>query len=556
MQKTGSCLRRALLSAALAVTVLLSGCSGGTADVSRAPDIEPEPEVVEAIPEAFRPVLGLTTDAEYHYDDDRETIVNSMVSELPGADAATRDEYPALSEALDRFREAAHSNAVEAYHEREGVLPDVLDAGDAVQTLGGEVHSMVRRADAKAVSIVNYWWDYSGGAHMSYGYGAVNFDTVSGAEITLEDLLTDEGKLTINSRIGEELDALYTELSTGGMVADYLWDDYTFSIEPDGVTFWFNPYEIAAYSEGALTAKLYFDRDADMLKPDYRGDNDAWFVEIGTEIPYRFGGHSVEAWNIPDSDYPDSGWYSGFGLEFDAPEGSNRWIDRLTSSTADSEWTVPEGRNIVLDQNGGFEAHFYYARIPAGDYVVATMTMENDASTVMVYRADGARVGEMSLTGPDSFTYPEPPADVDAVDDWSLYDSYHVALTNPENVSLTTRFYQFGTWGGTGTYSLTPTGFQLSGKLLYNAGEYVLTLKQDLTVTPRAADDWTVSTDGEATLPAGTEVELVATDRESTYFRAPDNTVFALAYDTPDEYPPTVDGVPEDELFDGLLYAG
>ena len=554
MQKTGNSLRRALLSAALAVTVLLSGCGGGTADVSRAPDIEPAPEPeVEEIPEAFRPVLGLTTDMQYHYDDEHETIVNSMVTELPGADAATRESYPELSEALDRFREAAHSNALDAYQEREGVLPDVLDAGDAVQTLGGEVHSMVRRADAKAVSIVNYWWDYSGGAHMSYGYGAVNFDTSTGAEITLEDLLTDEGKITINSRIGEELDALYTELAPGGMVADYLLDDYTFSIEPDGVTFWFNPYEIAAYSEGALTAKLYFDRDADMLKSDYRGDNDAWFVEIGTEIPYRFGGHSVEAWDIPDSDSPDSGWYSGFGLEFDAPEGSNRWIDRLTSSTADSEWTVPEGRNIVLDQNGGFEAHFYYARIPAGDYVVATLTMENDASTVMVYRADGARVGEMSLTGPGSFTYPEPPADVD---DWSLYDSYHVALTNPNETTLLTRFYQFGTWGGSGTYSLTPTGFQLSGKLLYNAGEYVLTLKQDLTVTRRAADDWTVSTGEEVTLPAGTAVELVATDGESTYFRAPDNVVFALAHDIPDEYPPTVDGVPENELFDGLLYAG
>ncbi|MBR4211785.1 MAG: DUF3298 domain-containing protein, partial [Oscillibacter sp.] len=486
MQKTGNYLRRALLSAALAVTVLLSGCGGGTADVSRAPDIEPAPEPeVEEIPEAFRPVLGLTTDMEYHYDDDRDAIVNSMVTELPGADAATRDEYPALSEALDRFREAAHSNALDAYQEREGVLPDVLDAGDAIQSLGGEVRSMVRRADAKAVSIVNYWWDYSGGAYMSYGYGAVNFDTVSGAEIALEDLLTDEGKITINSRIGEELDALYTELSPGGMVADYLWDDYTFSIEPDGVTFWFNPYEIAAYSEGALTAKLYFDRDSDILKPDYRGDNDAWFVEIGTEIPYRFGGHSVEAWNISYGDDPDIDWYSGFGLEFDAPEGANRWIDRLTSAGADTEWTVPEGRTIVLDQNGDFEAHFYYAHIPAGDYVVALLTMEDDVDSVTVYRADGGRVSEMSLTGPGGFMYPEPPDDFEAVDDWSLYDSYHVALTNPNDVTLVTRFYQFGTWGGSGTYSLTPTGFQLSGKLLYNAGEYVLTLKQDLTVTRR-----------------------------------------------------------------------
>lgn len=563
-----------LLSAALTVSVMLSACGSGSTttqspDKSLSPEVTDAPEPLETTdaPEpvevAPRPVLGLTYDSDYHYDEDRREVVNSMEVRLPGVDTATRTEYPALADALDRFRETALSNAKAAYQEREAALPDI----DAVQALGGKVQSMVHRADAKAVSIVNYWWDYSGGAHASYGYGAANFDTATGAEITLDDLLTDEGKLTINARLGQELDALYTELAPGDMIADYLLDDYTFSLEPDGVTFWFNPYEIASYADGALTAKLYFDRDADILQSAYKGQDEAWFVEIGTETPYRFASgdafRSVEAWNITQPEYPD--WYSGFGVEFDAPEGSDRWADRITSADETTDWISPDGRKVVLDRTGFFEADFYYAHIPAGDYVVADLAMEDDGSEIIVYRADGAPVQTMEMTSPTAFTYPEPPANTTEIN-WENYHGYALSLTDPENTPLSTRFDLFGTWHGTAMYQLTPDGFQLMQDLLYNPGEYVLTLKQDLTVTRHAADYWPLSMEEDFTLPAGTKVQLMAADTSNAvYFRVLESSaeftqnidfIFALTYDPSDDWSRTVNGVEELELFDGLMYAG
>lgn len=557
-----------LLSAALTASVLLSACGGGST-ASQTPDksLPPEaaeitdtPEPVETAP---RPVLGLAYDNDYHYDDARREIVNSMETELPGADAATRAEYPELADALDNFRDTALGSAKAAYQEREAALPDI----DASQTLSGKVRSMIRRADAKAVSFVNYWWDYSGGAHGNYGYGAANFDTAAGTEITLDDLLTDEGKLTINARLGQELDALYTEITPGYMLADYLLDDYTFSLEPDGVTFWFNPYEIASYADGVLSAKLYFDRDADMLKPDYKGEDEAWFVEIGTETPYRFASgdafRTVEAWSVILQDYSD--WYSGFGIEFDAPEDSSRWAERITLEDEETDWMAPEERNIILDRTGHLSATFYYTHIPAGDYVLADLAMEDDGSEIIVYRADGTLVQTLYMTGPTGFTYPELPENTDDID-WSDYDSYRRALTDPYDTPLSTRFDLFGTWTGVGTYSLTADGFQLIGDLLYHQGEYVLTLNQDLTVTRRAADNWFVSTDEDFTLPAGTHIQLLAVDEaENVYFRAVEapeaftedvDFVFALCYNTPDEWPRTINGVEEYEILDGLSYAG
>ncbi|MBQ9521606.1 MAG: DUF3298 domain-containing protein [Oscillospiraceae bacterium] len=557
-----------LLSAALTVSVLLSGCGGGS-NTNKAPDKSLSPELTETtdtpepVETAPRPVLGLTYDNDYHYDDARGEIVNSMQTELPGADAATRAEYPELSDALDRFRETALASAKAAYQEREAALPDI----DAVQALGGQVRSMIRRADAQAVSFVNYWWDYSGGAHGNYGYGAANFDTATGTEITLDNLLTDEGRLTINSRLGQELDALYTELTPGGMIADYLLDDYTFSLEPDGVTFWFNPYEIASYADGVLSAKLYFDRDADILKSDYKGQEEAWFVELGTETPYRFASgdafRTVEAWNIIERDSTD--WYSGFGVEFDAPEDSNRWAERITSADDETDWMAPEERNIILDRTGYFDAKFYYAHIPEGDYVTAVLSMENDVTETIVYRADGAFVQTLDMTGPESFMYPELPQNTDDID-WSQYNSYHLSLTDPYDTPLGTRFYLFGTWTGVGAYCLTADGFQPVGDLLYHTGEYVLTLKQDLTVTRCSFDDSFVSTEEDFTLPAGTNIQLLAVDgAENVYFRAVEapetftedvDFVFALCYNNPDEWPRTVDGVEETDIFDGLMYAG
>ena len=556
-----------LLSAALTVSVLLSACGGGstttqTPDKSLSPEVTDDPEPLETAP---RPVLGLTYDNDYHYDEDRREVVNSMEVRLPGVDAATRAEYPELADALDEFRDTALGSAKAAYQEREAALPDI----DAAQTLSGTVRSMIRRADAKAVSVLNYWRDYSGGAHESYGYGAANFDTASGEEITLDDLLTDAGRLTINARLGQELDALYTEIAPGYMLADYLTDDYTFSLEPDGVTFWFNPYEIASYADGVLSAKLYFDRDADMLKPDYKGQDEAWFVEIGTEAPYRFASgdafRTVEAWDIVQADYPD--WYGGFAFEFDAPEGSDRWADRITSADETTDWISPDGRNVVLDRTDFFEADFYYAHIPAGDYVVADLAMIDDGSEIIVYRADGAPVQTMEMSTPESFTYPEPPANTTEIN-WEDYDSYALSLTDPNATPLSTRFDLFGTWRGSGMYQLTPDGFQLisTWDLLYNPGEYVLTLKQDLTVTRRASDYWPLSMEEDFTLPAGTKVQLMAADTsQSAYFRVLESSaeftqnidfIFALTYDPSDDWSRTVNGVEESEIFDGLMYAG
>ena len=541
MEHTRKKIYAGLLSALLALS-LLTGCGGGNQSGGDAGKSQPDadtPEVTdeqrdiderevteEQFPDVLPPVIGLTTDSYTHYDDDLNALVNSMETELPGADADTHANWPKLAAALDRFRENAHDKALQSYQEREDTLPEFIELGGNGGDYGlyGETHSIIRRADAKAVSVVNVLSEYIGGTHVNYGYDAANFDAATGEEIALESLLTDEGAETLNARIGQELDALYPDLAPGGEVAEYAPEDYAFSIEPDGVTFWFYPGKIAGFAYGLLTVKLHFIRDNDILNDTYDNADSAWFVELG-ENAYRFTAangsiENVEPWNMV---------------------------------------------NMAADSDDYFGADVFYARIPHGDYVVVILDMGEGNHDIFVYRSNGELVQRLERTSPETFFYPELPEEEGDID-WDDYDLYHSSLTNPDDTRLYTYSGLFGSWNAGGSYRLTDSGFQLQQELLYGNG-FTLTFMQDFTVTRCDPDNWLNVTDEEITIPAGTEVNVVAVNPEQTaaYFRVPDaaqltnddkELIFPLSYDNGDEWPQTVNGIDENDLFDGLQYAG
>lgn len=170
-----------LLSALLALS-LLTGCGGGNqtngdvsesqsnGDTHRNSPGGPIPE-----PDTPPPVIGLTSDWDSHYDDDLNATVNSMGTLLPGADAETRENYPELAAALDRFREDAYNTALEDYQAREEELPEFIEMGGNGDTyLYGQTSVLIRRADAKAVSLVTLYAEYVGGPHVNYSYGATH----------------------------------------------------------------------------------------------------------------------------------------------------------------------------------------------------------------------------------------------------------------------------------------------------------------------------------------------------------------------------------------------
>ena len=95
-------------------------------------------------------------------------------------------------------------------------------------------------------------------------------------------------------------------------------------------------------------------------------------------------------------------------------------------------------------------------------------------------------------------------------------------------------------------------GFEIDGTFAYALSGVVLTALQDIDVI-------TYPDGVSATIPSGTELSIdLVYDYSDTVIVKDRNTgeEYYLSYDSRDDYPRTVNGIPEDELLSGIMYAG
>jgi len=104
--------------------------------------------------------------------------------------------------------------------------------------------------------------DYTNGsgAHGMYGWQGVNYNTLTGTEISLSSVIKDKSALL--EAICRELRQRYPQSRFDDLeeilritAAE---DKLNWTLDPRGITFYFNPYEIASYAEGLLTATILF----------------------------------------------------------------------------------------------------------------------------------------------------------------------------------------------------------------------------------------------------------------------------------------------------------
>lgn len=99
---------------------------------------------------------------------------------------------------------------------------------------------------------------YMGGAHPMYLSESFNFDMTTGREILLSDIIKDGSAAAITAMIKKVLEA--NEIEYWESDEFTLWN---YTIEPEGICFWFNRYEIAPYIYGCPSATLSWEQ----LKP-------------------------------------------------------------------------------------------------------------------------------------------------------------------------------------------------------------------------------------------------------------------------------------------------
>lgn len=139
--------------------------------------------------------------------------------------------------------------------------------------LNGSV--LLNRKGVLTVSISTQ--SYTGGAHGSYGTRYFVFDVLSGKRLSVGDLFVSG----FEDRLNRLIDSRYRQMKglseterldgeKGQLFENVIRFTDNVALTPEGVTFFYNNYEIAAYVYGPTEITLPYSDVADILKPEFR----------------------------------------------------------------------------------------------------------------------------------------------------------------------------------------------------------------------------------------------------------------------------------------------
>ena len=142
----------------------------------------------------------------------------------------------------------------------------------------------IRRADTMAVSLLEYSVNYEGGVHGMSGVRGRNFDSKTGRELALPDVCPDLPKLAevIRTQLCREYPNA-SFVANGAETVNLLMGagNIAWTLDPTGVSFYFNPYLIGSYSEGIFSTTVLFDEHQYCRAPK------AYCMELRPYIPAR-----------------------------------------------------------------------------------------------------------------------------------------------------------------------------------------------------------------------------------------------------------------------------
>jgi len=122
---------------------------------------------------------------------------------------------------------------------------------------------IVRNSD-NLLTLEHSVYSYTGGAHGNSYDLFYNIDIETGELIKLNDIITDT--TAIKDLLWERLVKRDIPLLVG---KDDFYITGNFDLSRDAITFVYNQYEVAPYSEGTIEITLYFDRISKYLKTSY-----------------------------------------------------------------------------------------------------------------------------------------------------------------------------------------------------------------------------------------------------------------------------------------------
>lgn len=464
-------------------------------------------------------ILELYEDEEWYYGENAENCyVQFNTIYLSEEDSV---KYPRLNEALNTMNYAEMDTAAVVAAELDEMSEAFPEEASVYLPLYEERTLFNKRADTIAVSFMQGICNYSGGAHPNYYYKGINFDTETGEEIELSEVIRDYDRLPqiFQEKLEEKYpDTYFFEENLEEYFNGYECENYEWTLGYDGITFYFSPYEIASFADGLLTATITFEEDKELFEEKYMA------------VPKDY---AVSVSYVED-------------VYVDADDDNTR--DDLLKMRKTSENCLQiEVNGYTFDYEIGeyvFEVDKYLVNANGKDYMWLCAVGEGRYSNICslcfdeegihaTYTYDVSFVNENVVCGK-------------MTDGTPVYTSAEMIFTNPDEFEMETIVDVLGTLIGKKTYCVEDYwGVPESREEYYllTDCENVLTLKKNLEV---------MIDDEYETINSGEELSYLKTDGERYIYMLLEDGRECLI-EVEDRY---INGEHETDYFDGIEYAG
>ncbi len=189
-------------------------------------------------------------------------------------------EWPQLARSVELLGQNRWDDAQATFEEISGAAASFLETyeGEPEEFPAGHLQTEIQviRSDDKILSLLDTWASgYPGAAHDMVSFKGYTYDTASGEPIALSDIVADLPGMgrAVSGRLVDFEDQTYT--ADWGL-EDYfdengdLKDNLVWTVDAEGITFYFAPYELAPYAVGPLHAQIPFEGYPDLFTENWR----------------------------------------------------------------------------------------------------------------------------------------------------------------------------------------------------------------------------------------------------------------------------------------------
>ena len=473
-------------------------------------------------------IVPVTVDYSYDGDwKDQKTLFSSKVAQIKLMD----DSHEKLQDALKALNQSALDDQKSVIDEnKEYAEQEYASNPDMVEyTFDRDI--LVARSDETVLSMAVMEGSYLGGAHPFGMTTGRTYDTQTGKELSLKDVVSDYDGIYeyVKKQLEENYDQSMFFEDYQDTLQKMFYDesgDYgtvQWTISQTGLSIYFNQYDLAPYVAGSQQVDISFKEQPQLFQSRYVvekesyskviRENSSCFADVNGD-----GKEEEISYSVARDEY-------GFGGAITVT------CDGQTFDTAE----VDKDASDAYGAYGAYSSEGYVLHTSDGrTYLYLQHLDDNDYRYVNVFRLDQ---GRPSYVGYEGMAW------------------YNTQILDPDSFMLYTRLDVLGTYYGMKRYHVDEAGLPASDDEAYVINESsMLRSTRDLAVTILEKN----GSETEATVPSGTGYTIFRTDGAS-YADAHLNDGRDCRIQIKEGsrgWGWDIDGVSEEECFEWLPYAG